>query len=678
MKLNKKQLDLKEALEKEWIITNGIGGYSSSTVLGCNTRRYHGLLVAPLKQHRMRHLILSKLDESICINGEKYNLYTNICKNYVSDGYKFQEEFKKEIYPEFIYKVENIKIIKKIVMIYGKNTVLINYTIKNDNFSDAIMSIAPIIHFRDFHNMTPSHNFNVKQDVFEKIKISIDDNIPIYLKCDNGKYIEHKNDNFKNMYYIKEEERGFFAEEDLCVPGIFEIKIDAKKKTEINIMASLDENIDNFEVNQIFVNEEKRINQIIKNTKLISNKSNLNRAEKEKNAFLSDLILATDNFIIERSDFNLHSIIAGYPWFLDWGRDTAISFEGLILVTRRYDLAKDILLLLTKNIKCGLVPNGYSEYDGNPLYNSADASLLLFEAVNKFLKYTKDYDFIKNNIYEILKDIIKNYQNGINLDDNNIYIDKDNLVVSGTPSIQNTWMDAKIGDFVVTPRNGKVVEINSLWYNALKTMENLSKKFDDKELSNFYKKLAKLHQKSFEENFYNPNKKSLYDVLGDDKIRPNQLFSLSTTYPVINPSSYTGKTIFETCKKKLLNKYGLRSLSKDEIGYISEYSGDSMKRDMSYHQGVTWVWLLGLYSDALSNIIDSEKDRIEKEKYIIEQEKLIENVYNTFKKELYKNECIGSISEIYDSEPPYKPGGTIAQAWSVSEVLKIITKQIQK
>mgnify|MGYP004672414171 CR=1 FL=1 len=235
-------------------------------------------------------------------------------------------------------------------------------------------------------------------------------------------------------------------------------------------------------------------------------------------------------------------------------------------------------------------------------------------------------------------------------------------------------MDAKVNNYAVTPRNGKVVELNALWYNALKTLEYLAKKFDEKDLADECKKIAKAHKKVFEEKFYNPDKKSLYDVLGDSKIRPNQLFSISTTYPVIAPASYTGKTIFETVKRKLLLKYGVRTLAKEEEGYIPQYEGDSVKRDMSYHQGIAWVWLLGLYSDSLENIIDNEKDRIEKEKYIIEKEKFIENVYTTFKKELYNKECVGSVSELYDSITPYKPGGTCSQAWSVSEILKIVNR----
>lgn len=677
MKLSKKQLEMDQAIHKEWLITNGIGGYASSTVLGANTRRYHGLLIAPLKPPARRHLILSKLDESMWVENQKYDLYTNVCKNYISEGYKNLESFEKNPLPEFVYKVGNVKIVKKIGLVYGKNVVVVKYEIKNNNTQQAKFVIAPVMNFRDFHEMTTNHDFTLQQNTNQqKTEIKIDDNQPIYMTISEGTYIEHEHDIFKNMYYWKEEERGFFPEEDLCVPGRYEVHIEPKEKKEITVVVSLDSDIEKLDADAVLEAEIERLEDLVKQTKLISTKANATKTKQEKDeeAFLKDLIIATDNFIINRPEFGTHSILAGFPWFLDWGRDTCIAFEGLLLITKRFDLAKEVLLTLTRDIKCGLVPNGYSESDGMPLYNSADSSLLLFEQVNKFMKYTKDYDFIRENLYEKLKDIIENYRNGIDLDGNNIDIDEDGLLVSGTPQTQNTWMDAKIGDYVVTPRNGKVVELNSLWYNALKTMEYLAKKFGEKELADRYKKLAKEHKKVFEAKFYNPNKKSLFDVLGDDKIRPNQLFSLATTYPVINPASDLGKTIFETAKKKLLTKCGLRTLAKEEEGYIAEYQGDSFKRDSSYHQGVSWVWLLGLYADSLENIIDSEKDRIEKEKFIMEKEKLVQDVYETFKKELYQKECVGSISELYDSKAPYQPGGTCAQAWSVSEVLKIVNR----
>lgn len=676
MKISKKKIDLKECLNKEWIITNGIGGFCSSTVIGTNTRRYHGLLVAPLNPPAQRHLLLSKVDEAIKINGKNYNLFTNVCENYISDGYKNLDSFEKDILPQFTYKVEDVKIVKTISMIYGKNTVVVQYKIKNGK-NESSLILAPIVNFRDFHSMTTNNEFSlVQKKVRNKLRIEIDGkaSTPINIWVSEGKYIEHNNDVFKNMYYLKEEERGFYPKEDLIVPGRFEISIAPKESKEITFVASIEKNIEKIDANEVFENEIKRVNKVIDDSKLLIQKTKYSKEEKEYNNLIKNLLIASDNFIIDRKKFSTHSIIAGFPWFLDWGRDTLIAYEGLLLVTKRFDLAKEILLTFTRDIKSGLVPNGYSEADNKPLYNSADASLLLFEQVNKYLQYTKDYDFIKENIYEKLIDIIENYSKGIDLDNNNIYVDEDYLLCSGTEKTQNTWMDAKIGDFAVTPRNGKVVELNSLWYNALKTVEVLAGKFEDKDVENRCRKAAQKHQKAFSEKFYDKKKKTLYDVLGDNKVRPNQLFSISTTYPIIKPSSEIGKTIFNTVTKKLLTKYGLRTLAKGEDGYLPYYEGDAFKRDMSYHQGVVWVWLMGLYYDAFKNIVDDEKDRLEKEKIKIEFEKFIKNVTTTFKTEIDESQAIGTISELYNSQAPFKAGGTFAQAWSVSEILKIVTK----
>ena len=676
MKITKKQIDLKEALNREWILANGTGGFCSTTIIGANTRRYHGLLVAPLVPPAQRHVLVSKVDESIEINGNTYNLYTNLCKNFISDGYKNLESFEKEILPVFTYKIQDVKIVKTISMIYGRNTVVLQYKIKNGK-NKSIFKLAPILNFRDFHKMNTDHNFTLKQECTKnKVRVEIDGNasIPIYLFTTDGIYIEHNNDIFKNMFYLKEEERGFFAEENLIVPGRYEIELKPRELKEITFVASLEDNTEQIDSNKVFKEEIDRVQNIIENTELLKNKTKLTKQEKDYNNLMKELIIASDTFVLNRPTFGTHSLIAGFPWFLDWGRDAMISYEGLLLLTKRYDLAREVLLTFTRDVKFGLVPNGYSGFDNRPLYNSADASLLLFEQINKFLQYTKDYEFVRNNLYDKLKDIIENYVKGIDLDNNNIHLNDDGLLSSGTPETQNTWMDVKIGNYAVTPRNGKVVEINALWYNALRTLENLAIKFEDKKQADFCKKMSSKTKKSFQEKFYNKKKKSLYDVLGDDKIRPNQLFSISTTYPIIKPASEIGKTIFKTVKTKLLTKYGLRTLAKGEKGYIPRYEGDVYKRDTAYHQGIVWVWLIGLYADSFKNIIDDEKDRLEKEKLIIEYEKFIKSVFTTFKTEINNPEGIGSISEVYDSQAPFKPGGTFSQAWSVSEILKIISK----
>ena len=672
MKFLKKDLNLKEGIRKEWVITNGLGAICSSTILGANTRRYHGLLVAPLMPPAKRYLLISKLDESLQIGNEKFDLYTNICKNYVAQGYKYLEEFEKEFVPIYKYNVNGVKIEKQISMIFDRNTVVVTYKIFNVD-SESKLILTPIINFRDFHGLTTNKYFELKQKVNDrKVRIEIDKNadIPIYMYLSDGKYIIHENDTFENMYYLKEEERGFFPEENLAVAGRYEINIKPNEIKEITFIGSLEENIEEINGFEVVKEEIQRQKDIVNNSKLL-NKSK-NKKQEEYNKFLETLILATDNFVIKRPSFGTYSILAGIPWFLDWGRDSMIAFEGTLLVTKRFDIAKSVLRTFVRDIKFGLVPNGYSGFDNRPLYNSVDASLLLFEQVNKYLKYTKDYDFVKEELYEKMITIVTNYSKGIDLDDNNIFLDKDGLLVSGTEKTQNTWMDAKIGDYVVTPRNGKVVEINALWYNALKTLEVLAKKFEDKEVEENCRKVARKHKKEFNIKFYNTKKKCLYDVLGDSKIRPNQLFALSTTYPVMNLNSEEAKNVFNTVTNKLLLKHGLRTLAQNEKGYIAVYEGDGFKRDMSYHQGPSWTWLLGLYFDAYKNIIAAEKSTKVKKELEKEFNIFVENTYKTFSKAINGEQCIGSISEIYDSKAPYKPGGTCAQAWSVSEVLKII------
>ena len=681
MNFDKENINLENGLQKEWIITNGLGGYASSTIIGANTRRYHGLLVAPLNPPAKRTLILSKLDESIVIEEEKYELFTNIGKNYISQGYKNLESFTKEVLPIFKYNVKDVMISKTICMIYDRNTVEIYYKVRNGK-KKAKMILAPVINFRDFHSMNTEHEYSLNQQIEEKkVKIIIDNNIatPIYIKSTEGTYIEHHNDTFRNMFYLEEEKRGFYPEENHSVCGRYEIDLMPEEEKEFAFICSLDENIDEINPKEVIDCEIIRQNKIYNNSLLIDVK-NTEKTKKEieldklKRTFLT----AIDNFIVYRPTFGLHTIIAGYPWFLDWGRDTLIAFEGLCLKTKRFYDAKDILLTITRDIKYGLVPNGYSEVDNSPLYNSVDSSLLLFEQVQKYVDYTEDYAFVKKDIYPKLQKIIENYCDGISFSDNNIYLDEDGLIYSGNENTQNTWMDAKYKNFIATPRFGKVVEINAMWYNALMVMANLTKKcmgIGRKIAKKKYEDMAEKCKESFEKEFYNPRKKCLYDYIGETKnseVRPNQLFALSLSHPIIEPTSEIGKNILNVVEKKLLNSYGLKTLAKGEENYVDIYEGDSFKRDMSYHQGPTWPWLLGLYYDALNNLKLAEKDKKTKKEIEEKISKFKEKTYKTFKKEIYERGCIGSISELYDSKTPFEPKGAFAQAWSVAEIFRII------
>jgi predicted glycogen debranching enzyme len=672
MKLSKKQLSLEDGITKEWVITNGIGGFASQSVLGINTRKYHGLLIAPLMPPARRYVILSKIDESIEINEKEEILYSNICKNYISEGYKKLESFEKVYIPIFNYQTEDgIKIEKQISMVYGKNVVCIYYKVENTD-KDITMKVAPIMNYRDFHCMNTNHDYNVNQKIMQnKIRITVDGNkiLPIYLYSKEGKYIQHQNDTFKNMYYVEEEKRGFYPEEDLFVPGRYEINIKANTTKEFTIVCGLEANIEEIDGKIVIQKEKERLDKIIDASNLIDKKQSKNYQEQ-----MRDLVIASDNFVTYRPKFSLHTIIAGFPWFLDWGRDTLISFEGLLLKTKRFDIAKEVLLMMTKDIKYGLVPNGYSGYDSRPLYNSVDSSLLLIEAVSKYLEYTDDYDFVKSNLYTILKNIIESFQKGINVDDSNIFMDKDGLVSAGTPETQLTWMDAKIGNFAVTPRNGKTVELNSLWYNALKVVANLAEKYNDKKVQDEYEKLAKKVKINFNKKFYNEKNKCLDDVIGSEEIRPNQLFALSTTYPVMILSNEKAKEMLKTVSKELYTKYGLATLSKKDPKYIAVYEGDGFKRDTSYHQGITWPWLAGLYVESYKTIIKNEKNKTEKKRLEEEYEKIISNYKKAFAQAM-KEGAIGTISELYDSKPPYLPKGAFAQAWSVSEVIKIMLEK---
>ena len=675
MKFTKEDLTLENGLSKEWLITNGIGGYSSSTIIGANTRKYHGLLVAPLTPPARRFVVLSKVDESIEINGEKHDLYTNICEEYISKGYEYQEEFIKEYVPTFKYKIGEVEITKVICMQYEKNTVAVYYKIKNGK-NKSKLTLAPIINFRDFHVVNSGHEFELRQVINKnKIKIIVDGNsqTPLYMHISEGEYIEHRNDTFRNMFYIEEEKRGFNPKENHSVPGRYEIAIVEKEEKEISFVFSLEENIEQIDAKDLINKEITRLEKLCNDSLLIDyTKDKKTKKEKEQEELIKAYLIATDNFVAYRPNFRLHTIIAGYPWFLDWGRDTLIAFEGLLLVTKRFEIAKEVLKTMIRDVKYGLVPNGYSGYDNRPLYNSVDASLLLFEAIQKYIDYTGDYKFIEDEFYDKLEEIIENYINGIDVDNNNIYLDEDGLIVSGTEETQNTWMDAKYNGVAVTPRSGKAVEVNSLWYNANMIMSALSKKFG--QLSNVkkHKKIAENCKIAFNNKFYNEKTKCLYDVIGDSKIRPNQLFTLSLTYPVIEPNSEEAKNIITVVEKKLLNSYGLKTLAKGEPNYVEVYEGDGKQRDTSYHQGITWPWLLGLYYNALKNMLKATKKKEEKKVLEEKIEKFVEKTNKTFKKELYANGCIGSISELYDSKKPYLPKGTIAQAWSISEVLRII------
>lgn len=607
----------------EWLITNGLGGYAMSSLCGLNTRKYHGLLIAAIGESRERRLILSKVNETVEINGRSYSLSTNECPGYIEDGFVRQETFEKELLPIFEYRAKDVMIKKKISLINGENTVCIQYNIKS-NKDKAKFIITPLLNNRNIHCV--NLNVNYSQAYSESaVRIDLGNGIKAYMDCD-GKYIEFDNIYYENMYYRIEDSRGLEHIENHYIPGSYEIDLAPYEEKEISFILSVDGMRDKNNVSSYIRKEEIRLE---KYCKIAGCRNELEKA----------LAIACDSFIVDTNSGK--SIIAGYPWFNSWGRDTFISLEGLTLKTNRFSDAKNILIQFSKYINKGLVPNVLSE-DGGAAYNSVDASLWYIEAVYKYIKYTNDFAFL-SEIYPKLNEVVEAYKNGT---DYNIHMDEDGLIIAGDEHTQLTWMDAKVGDIVPTPRYGKAVEINALWYNALRIMSYFSRilnyEFDD----NLHVKVRLSFQK-----FYNDV--GLYDTIEpyNSQIRPNQIFALGLSFPVV--SGDRAIEILNIVTEKLYTDKGLKTLSNDDKQYVSKYCGGVYERDMSYHQGTVWPWLYKVYYSAYKEV--------KKVKYTIE---------NTDK--LLTDNCIGSIAEIYDAEEPRMAKGAPAQAWSVAAIQELI------
>ena len=611
--------DLNYNTKKEWLITNGIGGYSSSTIVGLNTRKYHALLVAALGENFERYVVLSKLNEEVILNKGTYSFSTNECPNYIEKGFKYQKAFAKEYLPEFYYNVHGVEIIKKIGICHGENKIAITYTIKSNN-GNAKLKLSPLVNFRNFHNVNNLYRLN--QEVNDEyVKINLNANHDLYMTISEGTYTKYYNTYYQNMYYNIENERGLEAIESHFMPGYFEIDLIKNEEKVIEFVAAVDDKKIKPNALQIIRGEETRLQKCCK----VFNATN--DLEKE-------LAIAADNFIIDKKYGK--TIIAGYHWFGDWGRDTFIALEGILLKTNRFNDAKNIILTFSKHIRNGLIPNLIGE-NGGQAYNSVDASLWYISAVYKYYKYTNDTELIKN-IYPVLKSIIDAYINGT---DYGIKMDSDGLISAGDKTTQLTWMDAKVGDFIPSPRYGKAVEINALWYNALNILNIFSNIVGEKLDNNLVSKV----KSSFEKFFIDGN--GLKDVVESDnhQIRPNQIFAASLDFPVLDVEK--ANEVIDVIERELLTSKGLKTLNKDDNDYKPRYEGDVYSRDTSYHQGTVWPYLMMAYYEACYKFRRTPK-------YILDIQ------------EMMNEGCIGNICEVYDAEEPRMPKGAIAQAWSIA------------
>ena len=682
--------DLSKAAEKEWLETNGIGGYASSTIIGVNTRRYHGLLMAATRPPLGRTLMLSKLEEFLCIDGREFPLSTNIYPNAIyPEGYKNLSQFISNPFPTFEYSVNEIDIKKTVFMVHGENTTVILYQMncRGERPFALTLMVRVMVAFRDYHWLThenPDFKTDYKILANDRVCLQPYEKLPPMYLYHNAQTMDNASFWYKNMEYPKENERGLESHEDHFIPFALHFELNLGKDFYIAASTKEYEEINTLE---LFSKELKRRQREAGSLKLDTNNSMLVQAcslnqnvlvqatrlnqQKlpslggrelegggDKQLRLCEILLSVSNSFIVKRETDKKSIIAGYHWFGDWGRDTMISLPGLTLVQGRFEDAREILLSFAQYVSEGMIPNRFPDYGEAPEYNTADASLWYVQAVYQYLRFAKDFKTIRKDLYDVLKEIIEYYQKGTRY---NIHMDSDGLIYAGVAGVQLTWMDAKVGDRVVTPRTGKAVEINALWYNALKIMSFLACEMDLSNESKDYIILAENVSKSFNDAFWFDEGQYLYDFINSETkntaIRPNQVFAVSLPYTML--SKKRQRTVVEIVKEHLLTPYGLRSLSPKDKDYIGYYCGNVYERDRAYHQGTVWAWLIGAYISAYARAYAGNKDAL----------KYIRGLFVPFYEHLF-DAGLGTVSEIFDGDPPHTPRGCISQAWSVAELLR--------
>jgi len=633
------------ASSREWLETNGIGGYASSSVSGGNTRRYHALLVAATKPPLGRMALLSKFEETIIIDGERFELSCNQYPGKVHpEGYKFLTRFRLDPFPIWTYKINGVEIERSIFMIHGENSTVCQWKIKKkseiSNLKFEIES-KPLLAFRDHHRLRhEDHNFDGSFSVGDGfVSVAPYSEMPRLYFAHNAIEIEPQYHWYRNFEYAIERERGFDFTEDLFQP--FSMKFDLADDAVV---------IASTEPKQIADAKACETSEISRRKKLI-------KASGATGEFEKQLVLAADQFIVSRGTGK--TVIAGYHWFSDWGRDTMIALNGLTLATGRYEIAKSILAEFSNHISEGMLPNRFPDAGEVPEYNTVDATLWFFEAIRACAEKKGDYKFVENKLYDKLADIIDWHIRGTRY---RIHVDADGLIYAGEDGVQLTWMDAKIGNWVVTPRTGKAVEIQALWYNALCSMADLAARFSKQKDQAKYLKMAAKAKTSFNKLFWNKKEECLFDVVNDEgtdaSVRPNQIFAVSLPHTML--SSTKARKVVDKVEAELLTPFGLRSLSTKDPRYAPVYIGSPFDRDAAYHQGTAWGWLIGGYVDAYRKTHSRDAKVHNK----------VNEITAGFKAHLTES-MVGQIAEIFDADPPHTARGCTAQAWSIAELLRV-------
>jgi len=647
--------DLSAAESREWLVTNGIGGFASGTIATGMTRRYHGLLIAALNPPLGRTQLVAALDETVHYVGATYVLATHHWVSGAVDpqGFHYLESFRLEgATPVWTYALADAVLEKRIWMVQGENTTFLQYTLSRAS-SPLEIDLKAFVNYRDFHSLTHAGDWHMKIAPVEQgvMVLPFDGATRFYLRSPQAS-CEPQHQWYRDCYLPLETERGLDDREDHLFAALFHAKLNPGES--LTVVATT-EAITSVDGEAYLLQRANHESSLLEAWQSQNEKSVANAPR-----WLHQLVLAADQFVVRRNlpvEPDGRSVIAGYHWFGDWGRDTMIALPGLTLATGRFDVAKLILLAFARYVDGGMLPNNFPDSGGKPEYNTVDAALWYFEAVRQYFTATQDTATL-HKLYPILAGMIDAHVAGTRY---NIHVDSDDgLLYAGGPGVQLTWMDAKIGDWVVTPRTGKPVEINALWINALQTMAQFARLLNKS--ADTYERLSAQAKINFQK-FWNPERNCCFDVIDvpgsaktsgkDAALRPNQILAVSLPVSALNKDQQ--ESVVDICAQRLLTPHGLRSLAVGEPGYQGHYGGDQRTRDAAYHQGTVWGWLLGPFAVAHLRVYGDRSAALSH----LEPLGSYLSAYG-----------LGTLAEIFDGDPPHNPRGCIAQAWTVAETLR--------
>lgn len=648
--------NLELAESREWLVTNGIGGFASGTAAGTSTRRYHGLLMASLQPPTDRTLLVGGVDETVRFGGTSFPLATNrwLSGDVSPKGYLQMESFHLEgTKPVWRYALADALLEKRVWMKQGENTTFVEYTLARGN-SPVEIEGKILVSYRDFHATTHGDGWQMRIEPVEKgIRVvAFEGATPFFLKSASAAF-EPRHEWYRDFFLPAERERGLDDHEDRLLAGVFRSRLAVGEKLTLMFSTEPEAQTDGEQARALQSNRDLKLFQAWQKRRA----ETVATPADDEPGWLWQLVLAGDQFVAKRAladDPDGLTVIAGYPWFCDWGRDTMIALPGLTLSLGRPEIARKILESFARYVDGGMLPNNFPDRGGTPQYNTIDAAMWYFEAVRQYFEATQDLALV-NKLFPVLSAIVDAHVAGTRY---NIKVDPaDALLYGGSPEVQLTWMDAKIGDWVVTPRIGKPVEINALWINALNTMGEFARRLARPREG--YLKLKEKAQKNFQK-FWNPKRKCCFDVIdvpgggADAALRPNQVFAVSLPVSPLTREQCRG--VVDTLGRELLTSFGLRSLGPSEPGYVGRYAGGPRERDAAYHQGTVWAWLLGPYALAHYKVYG---DRAAAQSFL---EPLGRSIYSA---------GLGSISEIFGGDAPFPATGCFAQAWSVAETFRV-------